>query len=220
MKKKRFEQNLPEEEPWRVFRIMSEFVDGIETLMGVEKAVSIFGSSRLKRDHEYYKLAEKTAQLFAEHGYAVMTGAGNGVMEAANKGARQAGGNSIGLNIIIPQEQQPNRYITLPLEFRYFFIRKFMFAKYSKAFVAFPGGYGTMDEIFEFLALVQTERVAPFPIILAGKNYWKGMLEWINKKVLDLGAVDKKDLQIFNVIDDPGKIVKYVNDFYKKRGGK
>ncbi|MGB2631223.1 MAG: TIGR00730 family Rossman fold protein [Candidatus Omnitrophota bacterium] len=215
--KKRINSNtLPEEEPWRVFRIMSEFVDGIETLSCVEKAVSIFGSSRLKRDHEFYKLAERTARLFSEHGYAIITGAGNGVMEAANKGAKQAGGNSIGLNIVLPQEQTPNKYITLPLEFRYFFIRKFMFAKYSKAFVAFPGGYGTMDEVFEFLALVQTERVDPFPIVLVGKNYWKGMLDWIHKKVLKLGAIDRKDLQIFSVIDDPIEIVKYVNDFYKK----
>ncbi|MFQ5951991.1 MAG: TIGR00730 family Rossman fold protein [Candidatus Omnitrophota bacterium] len=220
MKKKFIGDNLPEEEPWRVFRIMSEFVDGIETLRSIEKAVSIFGSSRLKKNHKYYALAERTAQLFAEHGYAVMTGAGEGVMEAANKGARNAGGKSIGLNIIIPQEQRPNRYITLPLEFRYFFIRKFMFAKYSKAFVAFPGGFGTMDEVFEVLALVQTQRVDPFPIVLVGKSYWKGMLDWIKRRCLELGAVDNRDLGIFAVIDEPKKIVKYVSDFYQKKGGR
>ena len=220
MDQKILRNTLPEEEPWRVFRIMSEFVDGIETLRGVEKAVSIFGSSRLKRSHKYYALAEQTAKLFTEHGYAVMTGAGNGIMEAANKGAKAMGGNSIGLNIVIPQEQQPNKYITLPLEFRYFFIRKFMFAKYSHAFVAFPGGFGTMDEVFEVLALVQTERVEPFPIVLVGKKYWKGILDWLKKKALELGAIDKKDMEIFTVIDEPKKIVKYVNDFYAKRKGK
>ena len=209
----------PEDEPWRVFRIMSEFVDGIETLSGIRKGVSIFGSSRLKKNHKYYALAERTAQVFSEHGYAVMTGAGEGVMEAANKGAKSAGGQSVGLNILIPLKQRPNKYITLPLEFRYFFIRKFMFAKYSKAFVAFPGGFGTLDEVFEMFALVQTQRIDPFPIVLVGKSYWKGMIDWIKKRCLELGAVDKKDLEIFTIIDEPKKIVNYVNDFYKKRGG-
>jgi uncharacterized protein (TIGR00730 family) len=205
----------PEDETWRVFRIMSEFIDGIETLKNIEKAVSIFGSSRLKKSHEYYALAEKTAQLFAEHGYAVMTGAGNGVMEAANKGAKKAGGESLGLNILLPLEQRPNKYITLPLEFRYFFIRKFMFAKHSKAFLVFPGGFGTLDELFEALALIQTKRVRPFPVILVGKSYWQGMTDWIKKKCLTLEAIDKKDLDIFVVLDDPEKMVKYVNEFYK-----
>ncbi|MGB3241278.1 MAG: TIGR00730 family Rossman fold protein [Candidatus Omnitrophota bacterium] len=219
MRKKYIANALPEDEPWRVFRIMSEFVDGIETLSDVTKAISIFGSSRLRRDHKYYSLAEKTAQTFAEHGYAVMTGAGEGVMEAANKGAKAGGGQSVGLNILIPLDQSPNKFITLPLEFRYFFIRKFMFAKYSKAFIVFPGGFGTLDELFEALALVQTKRVKPFPVILVGKSYWEGMLDWVEKKCLKLNAIDKKDLKIFTVIDDPKKIVKFVNDFYKKKGG-
>jgi uncharacterized protein (TIGR00730 family) len=144
-----------------------------------------------------------------------MTGAGNGIMEAANKGAKKAGGESLGLNILIPLEQKPNKYITLPLEFRYFFIRKFMFAKHSKAFIVFPGGFGTLDELFEALALIQTKRVRPFPVVLVGKSYWQGMTDWIKKKCLALDAIDKKDLDIFVVLDDPEKMVKYVNEFYK-----
>lgn len=205
------------EEPWRVFRIMSEFVDGFEELKNVGKAVSIFGSSRLKSSHKYYKQAELTASLFAKSGYAVITGAGRGIMEAANKGAKKAGGKSVGLNITIPHEQEINRFVTLPLEFKYFFVRKLMFSKYSDAFVAFPGGFGTLDEFFEMITLVQTERVEPFPIVLVGKAYWEGLLKWAKEKCLGLGAIDKRDLDIFTVIDDPKDIVKYVNKFYGKK---
>ncbi len=220
MREKNIMDDLPIEEPWRVFRIMSEFVDGFETLRGIGKAVSIFGSSRLKRDHEYYVMAEHTAKLFARDGYAVITGAGNGVMEAANKGAKEAGGRSVGLNIVIPDVQEVNKYVTLPLEFRYFFVRKLMFAKYSKAFIAFPGGFGTMDEFSEMIALIQTERVDPFPVVLVGKSYWEGLLKWLNTKCLELKAIDKGDLEIFTVIDEPAKIVDFVDKFYKKTGGK
>ncbi|MFH1552917.1 MAG: TIGR00730 family Rossman fold protein [Candidatus Omnitrophota bacterium] len=220
MKEKNDNGTLHLEDPWRVFRIMSEFVDGFETLRDVGKAVSIFGSARLKKDHEYYALAEKTAELFVQDGYAVITGAGEGVMEAANKGAKKARGQSIGLNITIPLEQRVNKYVTLPLEFRYFFVRKLMFAKYSKAFVAFPGGFGTMDEFFEILALIQTKRIDPFPVILVGSAYWEGMLHWIRSTCLGANTLDKKDMDIFKVIDDPDEIIEYVNQFYKQKGEK
>ncbi|RKY42587.1 MAG: TIGR00730 family Rossman fold protein [Candidatus Makaraimicrobium thalassicum] len=218
MKEKNERDNLLLEDPWRVFRIMSEFVDGFETLRGVGKAVTIFGSSRLKRDHEYYALAERTAGLFARKGYAVITGAGEGVMQAANKGAKEAGGQSIGLNILIPLEQKVNKYVTIPLEFRYFFVRKLMFAKYSKAFLAFPGGFGTMDEFFEAVALIQTGRVEPFPVVLVGRSYWEGMLRWIEETCLKENAIDRGDMEIFKVIDDPEEIVRFVDQFYEKKG--
>ena len=211
---------LPYEEPWRIFRIMSEFVDGLETLSTVGRAVSIFGSARLKPSNKYYTLATRTAELFVKEGYAIITGAGAGIMEAANKGAKKAGGVSIGLNIDLPETQKINKYVTLPLEFRYFFVRKFLFAKDSKAFIVFPGGFGTLDELFESMALVQTERVEAFPIILVGKDYWKGMLSWLETTCLKAGVIDKNDLDIFAVVDEPGKILKMVNDFYKRTGGK
>jgi len=201
-------------DPWRIFRIMSELVDGFEGLKDVDKAVSIFGSSRMKRTNKYYKLAEETARLFAKEGYAVITGAGEGVMEAANKGATKGRGESIGLNIEIPLEQKFNKYVTLPLEFRYFFVRKLMFAKYSKAFVAFPGGYGTVDELFEIMALIQTDRITPFPVVMVGSSYWKNLLKWMKDTCLKEDTIERKDLDIFAVIDEPNKIVKFVTDFY------
>ena len=217
MKKKRIErEDLLLEDPWRVFRIMSEFVDGFETLRDIGKAVSIFGSARMKSSNKYYDLAERTARFFAGKGYAVITGAGRGIMEAANKGAKEARGESIGLNITIPLEQDINDYVTLPLEFRYFFVRKLMFAKYSKAFLVFPGGFGTLDEFFEIVALIQTKRVEAFPVILVGKEYWKGMLEWIKTFCLKEDTIAKKDLMIFRSIDEPNEIIEFVDKFYKK----
>ena len=211
--------SVPRDDPWRVFRIMSEFVDGFEVLRDIGPAVSIFGSARTKRAHKYYRLAERTAQLFSETGYSVITGAGEGIMEAANRGCKKGGSESIGLNIMIPLEQEINKYVTVPLEFRYFFVRKTMFAKYSKAFIVFPGGYGTMDELFEALALIQTGRVPPFPVVLAGSRYWEGLLGWIKTKCLAEGTIDKKDLGIFAVLDDPKDIVRCVLDFYANTGG-
>ena len=163
-------QDFIKEDPWRIFRIMSEFVDGFEELSDVTNAVSIFGSARAGQSSKYYKVAEDTAKLMVNNGYAVITGAGAGIMEAANKGANKAGGDSIGLNILIPTMQKPNKYVTRLLEFKYFFCRKVMFAKYSKAFIVFPGGFGTLDELFEAITLVQTERVDPFPVILVGPS--------------------------------------------------
>lgn len=210
--------NLPMDEPWRVFRIMSEFVDGFETLRGVGDVVAMFGSSRLKPGHKYYKLAEDTAKLFVKNGYGVITGAGSGIMEASNKGAKSAKGESIGLNINIPEEQKVNRYVNLPLQFRYFFVRKLMFAKYSRAFIVFPGGYGTLDEFFEIVTLIQTERVDPIPVVLVGKEYWEDMLKWLKDMCLKEDTIEEKDLDLFVVTDDPEEIVQHVRRFYHKKG--
>jgi len=209
-------QDFTKEEPWRVFRIMSEFVDGFEGLADVRNAVSIFGSSRSKPSDPYYKLAEKTAYELAKAGYAVITGAGRGIMEAANKGAKKGGGLSIGLNILIPQKQKPNKYITQLMEFKYFFCRKVMFAKYSRAFIVFPGGFGTFDELFEALSLIQTKRVEPFPIILVGKSYWKGLLDWIKKNPVKKGAIYKSELSIFKSADTPKGVISLIKNFYRK----
>lgn len=205
------------EDPWRIFRIMSEFVDGFEELSNVKKAVSIFGSSRAKPADKFYKVAEKTAALLADSGYAVITGAGPGIMEAANKGAKEAGGESIGLNILIPTMQKPNRYVTRLLEFKYFFCRKVMFAKYSNAFIVFPGGFGTMDELFEAMTLIQTERVEPFPVILVGKEYWKGLVRWISDIMIRHNTIHKDDMKIFTVVDSPQEVLAAIKRFYKKR---
>jgi uncharacterized protein (TIGR00730 family) len=204
------------EDPWRVFRIMSEFVEGFEVLSQVGKAISIFGSSRLKANTKYYKLAEETAYLLAKEGYAIITGSGPGIMEAANKGAKRAGGRSIGLNIQIPMEQKPNRYVDTVLDFSYFFVRKVMFVKYAKAFVIMPGGYGTLDEFSEAINLIQTERIPKFPVVLFGKEYWKGMLDWLNNTVVKHGSLHRKELRIFTVVDRPEEVVAAVKRFYEK----
>ncbi len=217
-KKQTIADNLYLEDPWRVFRIMSEFVDGFETLRDIGKAVSIFGSAQLKFDHKYCVMAERTAARFVRNGYAVITGGGNGIMEAANKGAKQAKGVSVGLNITIPLVQKVNKHVTLPLEFRYFFARKLMFAKYSKAFVVFPGGLGTMDEFFEITTLIQTGRITAIPVILVGKKYWKGLLTWIDEICLKEKTIAEKDLDIFTVTDDISEIIDIVNRFYEKNG--
>ena len=208
--------DFTQEDPWRIFRIMSEFVDGFEELSNVKEAVSIFGSARASTSNKYYKIAEDTASRLVKSGYAIITGAGPGIMEAANKGAKEAGGESIGLNILIPIMQKPNKYITKLLEFKYFFCRKVMFAKYSKALVAFPGGYGTMDEFFEAITLVQTRRIDPFPIILVGSEYWKGLVQWMEKTMLSNKAIDRSDLKIFSVADTPQEVVSIINKFYKQ----
>ena len=204
------------EDPWRVFRIMSEFVDGFEVLSKIGKAVSIFGSSRTKPGSKYYRLAEETAYLLAKEGYAIITGSGPGIMEAANKGTKRAGGLSIGLNIQIPSEQKPNRYVDMLLDFRYFFVRKVMFVKYAKAFVIMPGGYGTLDEFTEAINLIQTERITKFPVILFGRKYWGGMLEWLRDTVLKDGNISRKDLDIFTVVDEPKEVVAAIKKFYKR----
>lgn len=209
-------EDFTHEETWRIFRIMSEFVEGFEVLSKIKDAVSIFGSSRMKPNNRYYKLAEETAYLLAKEGYAIITGSGPGIMEAANRGAKRAGGLSIGLNIQIPLEQKPNKYVDTVLEFRYFFVRKVMFVKYAKAFVIMPGGYGTLDEFTEAINLIQTKRIPKFPVILFGKEYWKGLLCWLNEVVLRNGNISKEDLNLFKVVDTPQEVVKEIKRFYAK----
>jgi len=208
--------DFTKEDPWRVFRIMSEFVDGFEVLSQVGEAVSIFGSSRIGSGNKYYKLAEETSYLLAKEGYAIITGSGSGIMEAGNRGARRAGGQSIGLNIQIPQEQKPNKYVDTLLDFHYFFVRKVMFVKYAKAFVIMPGGYGTLDEFFEAINLIQTLRIRKFPVVLLGKDYWKGMVDWLRETVLRKACISKEDLDIFTVVDTPREVVKAIKRFYEK----
>src|SRR5438067_7578095 len=195
---------MPVSEPngqdtWRIFRIMAEFVEGFEVMAPVKRGVSIFGSARTRPDDPYYKAAEQTGRLLAKAGFSVITGGGPGIMEAANKGAFEAGGTSIGLNISLPQEQEGNRYQNITLDFHYFYARKVMFTKYASAFVCFPGGYGTLDETFETLTLIQTLKVEAFPIILYGSEYWGGLAEWIDKS-LRPNFIDSEDVDIFRIV--------------------
>ena len=210
-------EDFTKEDTWRIFRIMSEFVEGFEVLSQIGKAVSIFGSSRTKPGTKYYKLAEETAYLLAKEGFAVITGSGPGMIEAGNKGARRAKGHSIGLNIHIPCEQKPNKYVDTLLDFRYFFVRKVMFVKYAKAFVIMPGGYGTLDEFFEAINLIQTERIGKFPVVLLGKEYWQGLVEWLRKMVFEKnGNISRQDLDIFTLVDSPKEVVSVIKKFYEK----
>jgi uncharacterized protein (TIGR00730 family) len=194
---------------WRVFRIMSEFVEGFESLAGIGKAVTIFGSARTRPDDPYYKAAEETARLLGKNRFSVITGGGPGIMEAANKGAFEAGAQSVGLNITLPHEQEGNKYQTISLDFHYFYVRKVMFVKYATAFVCFPGGYGTLDEFFETITLIQTLKIEPFPIILYGSEYWNGLVDWMTKTLVPK-FIDEEDLAIFRVVDDPREVVKLV----------
>ncbi|MBW2485742.1 MAG: TIGR00730 family Rossman fold protein [Deltaproteobacteria bacterium] len=190
---------------------MSEFVDGFDTLAGIKgPAVSFFGSARTNQEDSYYQLTEAIAKELSRQGYAIITGGGPGIMEAANKGATEAGGHSIGLNINLPFEQEPNIFTNLPLSFKYFFVRKVMFIKYAQAFICMPGGFGTLDEAFEALTLIQTRRIKPFPIILVGSEYWSGLLDWMKEKLLALDRVDDDDMAIINVMDQPEEIVAYI----------
>jgi hypothetical protein len=206
--------DFTKEDTWRVFRIMAEFVEGYETLSKVGRAVSFFGSSRLKSKDKYYKIATQIAYLLAREGYAIITGGGPGVMEAANKGARKAGGKSIGLNIMIPREQKANKYVDILLEFHYFFCRKVMFLKYAKAFVILPGGFGTLDELFESLNLVQTQRVEKFPVVLVSRDYWEGLVGWLKDTALKRGCISRSDLDTFTIVDSPEEVVSVIKKFY------
>jgi uncharacterized protein (TIGR00730 family) len=200
------------QDSWRLFRIISEFVEGFETLSGIERAVAIFGSARTPPDDELYTKTEQIARLLAMDGFAVITGGGPGLMEAANKGALAANGVSVGLNIELPQEQKPNPYATFQLGFRYFFVRKVMFVKYAVAYIIMPGGFGTLDEFTEAITLIQTHKIRPFPVILVGSDYWKGLLEWMKETVLKREMISPGDFSIIRVIDEPAEIVAYLKE--------
>jgi len=202
---------------WRIFRIMSEFVEGFESLSWIRNGVSFFGSKMVKSNHPYYKLAYDVAYLLSKNGYTIITGAGSGIMEAANKGAYFAKGVSVGLNIVIPQKQIPNPYINYLLEFKYFFVRKVMFTKYSSVFVVFPGGFGTLDELFEGLALIQTKRIEPLLIVLVVKDYWKELLRWFKEKLVKFDILPKEDLKLFEVVDKPKEVLDTIKKFKKKK---
>ena len=209
----------PVKDLWRIFRVMAEFVEGFDELGPIGPAVSFFGSSRAKPNQKYYKLAERTASEIVKAGFAVITGGGSGIMEAANKGAAEAGGRSIGLNIELPLEQIPNEYQNLSLHFRYFFCRKVMFLKYAHGFIVFPGGYGTMDEFFESLVLIQTLKQASFPVILMGSEYWDGLVKWMNEKMLkEHNHISPEDMDVFMVVDEPEAAVKIIVDFKEAKG--
>ena len=196
-------------ESWRIFRIMAEFVEGFEVMAPIGKAVSLFGSARTKPTDPMYKAAEETSRLLAKANFAVITGGGPGIMEAANKGAFEAGGTSVGLNITLPQEQEGNKYQNVSLDFHYFYARKVMFTKYADAFVCFPGGFGTMDELFEILTLVQTLKVEAFPVVLYGSKFWNGLLAWMRQELKE-GFIDPEDVDIFKIVDDPAEVVKII----------
>jgi len=195
---------------WRLFRILSEFVEGFETLAEVQPAVSIFGSKSMSPGKPPYEKAVQLAKLLVENGFTVITGGGSGIMEAANKGALEGGGKSVGLNIDLPTEEPPNAYTNIRLSFRYFFVRKMMFVKYAVAYIIFPGGFGTLDELFEAITLIQTTKIKPFPVILVERDYWQGLLDWIKGTLLKAQHISPEDLEIIQVIDDPNEIIKYI----------
>ena len=195
---------------WRIFRIMAEFVEGFEVLGRVEPAVSIFGSARIQPGDLVYEQTVQLARGLAEAGYSVISGGGPGIMEAANKGASEGGGLSVGLNIHLPFEQKPNPYANVKLDYHYFFVRKVMFLKYAMAYVILPGGFGTMDEFFEAMTLIQTKRVRPFPVIMMGSEFYKGLLDWIRNQLLPNGLISPEDMDILTLIDDPQEVVKFI----------
>jgi len=209
----------PVQDIWRIFRVMAEFTEGFEELASVDNAVSIFGSARTKPEENYYKLAEITAKELVKANFSVITGGGGGIMEAANKGATEAGGKSIGLNIELPMEQTPNEFQNLSLHFRYFFIRKVMFLKYAHGFIVFPGGFGTMDEFFESLVLIQTFKQASFPVVLMCSDYWDGLIKWTKDVMLNQhGYISPEDMDVFTIEDDPFKAVQILTDFRDSQG--
>ncbi|MDD5504112.1 MAG: TIGR00730 family Rossman fold protein [Candidatus Omnitrophica bacterium] len=208
--------DFTQEDPWRVFRIMGEFVEGFEELSKVGPAVTVFGSARTKPNDKYYKLAEEIAYKLAKLKYAVITGAGPGIMEAANKGAMRAKGKSIGLNIHIPIVQKPNPFVNHLIDFKYFFCRKVMFVKYAKAFVVMPGGFGTLDEFFEAVTLIQTERIQPFPVILVGSDYWKDIVQWIKNTLVKKGLISGHEFNLFQIADSADKVIRIIRGYYKK----
>ena len=203
---------------WAIFKIMGEFVEGYEKLSRIGPCVSIFGSSRTKPNHEYYQLAQRISQKITEHGYGIITGGGPGIMEAGNRGAHLAGGISVGLNIDLPFEQHDNPYIDSDksIDFDYFFVRKVMFVKYSQGFVVMPGGFGTLDEFFEALTLIQTHKIDPFPLILVGSEFWGGLIDWIKNTLLKVGNISPEDIDLISLVDHEDEVLEILNTFYEK----
>ena len=203
---------------WVIFKVMSEFVEGFEKLAKIGPCVTIFGSARTKPNNLYYKMAEDIAFKLVQHGYGVITGGGPGIMEAGNKGANRAGGKSVGLNIFLPHEQKGNPYIDPDklITFDYFFVRKVMFVKYSQGFIVMPGGFGTLDELSEALTLIQTKKIGQFPIVMVGKKFWSGLLDWIKKTLIADGMISDEDMFLFNVVDTPEEAVQVIDEFYNK----
>ncbi|MBK7869361.1 MAG: TIGR00730 family Rossman fold protein [Saprospiraceae bacterium] len=217
---KQWGRNIEGENSWTMFKVLSEFVEGFETLNQIGPCVSIFGSARTKPDHPYYQLAVDVAQKLTEAGYGVITGGGPGIMEAGNKGATLAGGKSVGLNINLPFEQNNNQFIDSDknLNFRYFFVRKVMFVKYAQAFVALPGGFGTMDELFEVITLIQTGKISRVPVILVGKAYWSGLRDWIQTIMLESEHnINPQDLDLLPIVDTPEEVTGIIDQFYDER---
>lgn len=203
---------------WQIFKVMSEFVEGFEKLARIGPCVSIFGSARTQPNHPYYQIAEKIASLLIKNGFGVITGGGPGIMEAANKGAHNSGGKSVGLNIRLPFEQTPNIFIDHDklIEFDHFFVRKVIFMKYSQGYIVLPGGFGTLDEMFEAITLIQTQKLVHFPIVLVSKDYWGGLVDWIKDKLISEKNISAKDLDIFKLVDSPEEAVNIIEDFYNK----
>ena len=204
---------------WRIFKILSEFVEGFEKLSRIGPCVTLFGSARTTPDNKYFKLSEDIAYKLTQNGYGIITGGGPGIMEAGNLGAKKGGGSSVGVNIALPFEQQPNMFIDADklITFDHFFVRKVMFMKYSQGFVVLPGGFGTLDELFEAITLIQTEKIGKFPIVLIGKEYWEGLIKWMKETVLDdEGNISAKDMDLFKVVDTADEAVEIINAFYSK----
>lgn len=202
---------------WSLFKVMSEFVNGYEKLSSIGPCISIFGSARTKSNHPIFILTTEIAKAVSKLGYGVITGGGPGIMEAANKGANEVGGVSVGLNINLPMEQESNKYIDKDklIDFQYFFVRKVMFVKYAQGFIVMPGGVGTLDELFESFTLLQTSKINKFPIILVGRDYWKGLIDWIKEKLLGQNNISSEDLKLFEVVDTVEEVIECLNRFYK-----
>jgi uncharacterized protein (TIGR00730 family) len=209
---------LEKEDSWRMFRIIGEFVEGFDALSRITPAVTVFGSARARPGEFAYDTAEAIGREVAKADFTIITGGGPGVMEAACKGAILAGGKAVGLNIALPMEQKSNPYATLSLQFHYFFVRKVMLVKYATAFVLLPGGYGTVDEMFETITLIQTHKIRPFPVILVGREYWRGLLEWLREHALAEGYISPEDLDIFTITDNPKEVVQRITEFYRGQG--
>ena len=210
----RYEINqLEKQESWRLFRIIGEFVEGFDELPNYLPAVTVYGSARIKEGSPYYRLSRELGAALSEAGYSVITGGGPGLMESANRGAFEHGGTSIGLNVELPREQKPNPYLSVAMSFRYFFVRKVMLVKYATGFILLPGGYGTLDEFFETVTLIQTRKIRPFPVVLMGREYWSGLVDWMRQRMLGAGLISPEDLELFHVTDDVQDAVAHVNAY-------